>query len=101
MARQILFASELGSRRGALRRGVHLTEGVGVFAGNGSLARLPVVDRLDLVALDRDLRVLAVYPNVPPAHTGRVPEGKLLGLCAGAAAQADLRCGDKLELGLY
>ncbi|MDI3522590.1 MAG: uncharacterized protein PWP43_772 [Bacillota bacterium] len=98
---KILFASELTSRRGIMGQGdLRLADGVGIFAGSGSLASVPVQNPLDLVALDRDLKVVAVYPAILPAQAGRVRVEKLLGLSAGAAARADLRCGDTLELGL-
>ncbi|MDI3538761.1 MAG: uncharacterized protein PWR11_912 [Bacillota bacterium] len=99
VVRKIIFASDLTGRRG---RGkcLHLDEGVGIFAGSGSLAGLPWEMPLDVVALDRDLRVLAVYPCALPARRSAIKAEKLLGLAPGAAARAGLQCGDTLELGL-
>jgi hypothetical protein len=99
VVREIIFASDLAGRRGRFKC-LHLDEGVGIFSGSGSLADLSWEMPLDLVALDRDLRVLAVYPSVLPTRRGGIRAEKLLGLAPGAAARAGLECGDTLELGL-
>jgi len=99
VVREIIFASDLAKRHRRDKR-LHLDEGVGIFSGNGTLANIPWEMPLDLVALDRDLRVLAVYPSVLPARKDSIRAEKLLGLAPGAAARAGLERGDTLELGL-